>query len=101
MKFKVGEIAFVSRDGRLAPFAGAVFKGDEVEIVRCGPFQTGALLSGRSIIGNLNTPSDGPSDYEVSHRLGNFFIEECWLRKRPERGIPKEVREIFELPVNA
>jgi hypothetical protein len=91
MKFKVGEIAILHSIRR---WIGSVDDLPcEVDIIEVGPFVAGHRYSD-----GYYTPMD--ADYRVITPSGTFVsVKEWQLRKRPERGIPKEVREIFENPI--
>jgi len=93
MKFKVGEIAILHTIRRVW-HGRAETLPCEVEVIEVGPFEAGH-----------NYASGGwtrmEADYRVMVASGALYsVKEWQLRKRPERGIPKEVREIFEQPIN-
>ena len=93
-KFEVGEIAKVISI-RQPIYLSLV--GEEVEIIEiCKGLRIGDHLFSA-------TPNDDAiCDYVARFRDGRpgFFLERQ-LRKRPQPGIPLEVREWFEVPVPA
>jgi len=93
MKFKVGEIVLLHTVRKWVTWPEIL--PIEVEVVEVGPFQAGHIYANKGM-------AAVEADYRVVTAAGAFFsVKEWQLRKRPERGIPKEVREIFEIQVNA
>jgi hypothetical protein len=87
MKFKVGDLVEGVGFQRNKQYNGMF--GEIVQITpgrRCFPLGT-----------NIETTADCLVEWADGHVYFADFIN---LRKRPERGIPKEVREIFEQPIN-
>ncbi len=91
MKFKVGEIAIC-----VGMTSGILRECEILDLPRS------------EIWASPNCYSVEPGHYLIrvpciTNRYGghDFQCPEAYLRKRPERGIPKEVREIFEIQVNA
>ncbi len=90
MKFKVGEIVILVARRKPSP----IEIGSEVTITHVGPFPPGGYCPGRI------SPMTDSGDYFIEYFGEYFYVQEWQLRKRPERGIPKEVREIFEQSIN-
>lgn len=95
-KFAVGEIAImVRREGQRDPCG---YDGSECEIVRVGPFAPGERPTGKNAPGTVRRLDFG-ADYEIRTSDGyHWFCLEINLRKRPQRGIPDEVRRLFDVP---
>jgi hypothetical protein len=88
MKFKVGDV-LIGCNLKMK----TEYNGMECVVLLVAP---GALAIGATTGRLVN------SDYRVRWADGAISRQcEHELRKRPERGIPKEVREIFEQPINA
>ena len=88
MKFKVGDFVVLARSDN--PELGFLV-GEEGIVIEAGV-----------VIGRDNHGNSTRDDYGVKMSNGEkISAPEHHLRKRQERGIPKEVREIFEIPVNA
>lgn len=95
-KFAVDEIAImVCREGQRDPYG---YDGGECEVVRVGPFQPGDRPTGKNAPGTDPRLNFG-ADYEIRTPDGyHWFCLENNLRKRPQQGIPDEVRRLFEVP---
>lgn len=101
-KFVVGEIAIFVAQPDTEAFIGRLVAGDEVEIVRT-EIVPGDILGGPAVDGVLGYVLDKEiiedRDYECRHPSGfHFLCHERHLRKRPQRGIPDDVRAWFDVP---
>ena len=92
MKFVKGEIAIIATNGWGPQI------GDEVEVIEVGPFPA----EHRTIVKGERFATPRPKDYIIWHReTGGWYVLETSLRKRPQRGIPDEVRAVFDVPVKS
>lgn len=99
MKFQVGEIALVARNPSCHVFVGFVAEGDEVEVVRVSASGDLFDLVGPTVDGKPPVPPWLGCHYECRHPAGfHFLCDDPDLRKRPQRGIPDEVRAWFDVP---
>ena len=101
LRFRVGEIAINNFDPVSPRWQAYLRKGDEVEIVRVGPFAEGEPVTGK-VPPWCGCRSGRPEDYECCTCDGiHFFCRDSGLLKRPQPGIPEEVRAWFSVDVPA
>lgn len=95
-KFAAGEIGIlVCREGQRDPCG---YDGCECEVVSVGPFAPGARPTGKAAP-RTAAQLHVAADYEIRTPDGyHWFCLEKNLRKRPDSGIPDEVRRLFDVP---